>query len=47
MDGQLKGYEFSENEDVNAISYRKGQVSYTFTFDDGDILKNAIARNDV
>lgn len=47
MDGQLKGYEFSENEDVNAISYTKGQVSYTFTFDDGGILKNAIARNDV
>lgn len=47
MDGQLKGYAFSENEDVNAISYAKGQVSYTFTFDDGDVLKNAIARNNV
>ena len=47
MDGQLKGYEFSENEDVNAISYTKGQVSYTFSFDDDDILKNAIARNNV
>ena len=47
MDGQLKGYEFSENEDVNAISYTKGQVSYTFKFDDDDVLKNAIARNSV
>lgn len=47
MDGALKGYQFSENEDVNAISYTKGQVSYTFSFDDGDVLKNAIARNSV
>lgn len=47
MDGALKGYQFSENEDVNAISYTKGQVSYTFKFDDDDVLKNAIARNSV
>lgn len=47
MDGELKGYTYSENEDVNAISYTKGQVSYTFSFDDDDILKNAIARNNV
>ena len=47
MDDTLKGYTYSENEDVNAISYTKGQVSYTFTFDDDDILKNAIARNNV
>lgn len=47
MDGALRGYEFSENEDVNAISYTKRQVSYTFTFDDSDVLKNAIARNSV
>lgn len=47
MNGQLKGYTYSENEDVNAISYTKGQVSYTFSFDDSDILKNAIARNNV
>lgn len=25
MDGELKGYQFSENEDVNAISYTKGR----------------------
>ena len=47
MDGKLKGYTFSENEDANAISYTKGQVSYTFKFDDDDVLKNAIARNSV
>ena len=47
MDGKLKGYAFSENEDANAISYTKGQVSYTFKFDDDDVLKNAIARNSV
>lgn len=47
MDGALKGYTYSENEDVNAISYTKRQVSYTFTFDDVDVLKNAIARNSV
>lgn len=47
MDGELKGYTYSENEDVNAISYTKGQVSYTFSFDDDDILKNTIARNNV
>nr|WP_325258915.1 hypothetical protein [uncultured Oscillibacter sp.] len=47
MDGELKGYQFSENEDVNAISYTKGAVSYTFSFTEDDILKNAIARNNV
>ena len=47
MDDTLKGYKYSENENVNAISYTKGQVSYTFTFDDNDVLKNAIARNNV
>lgn len=47
MDGELKGYRFSENEDVNAISYTKGQVSYTFSFTEEDVLKNAIARNNV
>lgn len=47
MDGELKGYTFSENEDVNAVSYTKGQVSYTFTFDDNDVLKDVIARNNV
>ncbi len=47
MDGALKGYTYSENEDANAISYTKGQVSYTFRFDDDDILENAIARNNV
>ena len=47
MDEELKGYQFSENEDANAISYTRGQVSYTFTFDEGDLLVNAIARNSV
>ena len=47
MDGELKGYQFSENEDVNAISYTKGAVSYTFSFDDSDVLLNAVARNNV
>ena len=47
MDNTLKGYTYSENEDVNAISYTKGQVSYTFTFNDNDVLKDAIARNNV
>lgn len=47
MDEELKGYQFSENEDVNAISYTKGVVSYTFSFDDSDILLNAVARNNV
>lgn len=47
MDGKLKGYQYSENESVNAISYTKGQVSYTFNFDNDDVLKNAIARNHV
>ena len=47
MDNALKGYTYSENEDVNAISYAKGQMSYTFRLDDDDILKNAIARNNV
>ena len=47
MDGELKGYQFSENEDANAMSYTKGKVSYTFTFNDNDILLNAMARNTV
>lgn len=47
MDEELKGYQFSENEDVNAISYTTGAVSYTFSFDDSDILLNAVARNNV
>ena len=47
MDGELKGYQFSENEDVNAISYTKGQVSYTFSFTEEDVLKNAVARSSV
>ena len=47
MDGKLKGYSYSENENANAISYTKGQVSYTFTFDNDDVLKTAIARNNV
>ena len=47
MDDTLKGYTYSENENKNAISYTKGQVSYTFTFDDDDVLENAIARNNV
>ena len=47
MDGALKGYTYSENEDANAISYTKGQVSYTFSFTEEDVLKNAIARNSV
>lgn len=44
MDDALKGYEYSENEDVNAVSYTKGKVSYTFTFDESDVLQNAISR---
>ncbi|MCI9331097.1 MAG: hypothetical protein HFG05_02840 [Oscillibacter sp.] len=47
MDGELRSYQFSENEDVNAISYTKGRVSYTFSFDEEDTLLNAIARNNV
>ena len=47
MDEELKGYQFSENEDVNAISYTKGAVSYTFSFTEDDILKNAVVRNNV
>lgn len=47
MDGALKGYRFSENEDVNVVSYTKGQVSYTFSFDEDDILLEATARNNV
>lgn len=47
MDGELKGYQFSENEDANAMSYTKGKVSYTFTFNDNEILLNAMARNNV
>ena len=47
MDGELQGYQFSENEDANAMSYTKGKVSYTFTFSDDDILMNAMARNNV
>ena len=47
MDEELKSCQFSENEDVNAISYTKGAVSYTFSFDDSDVLLNAVARNNV
>ena len=47
MDGTLKGYTFSENEEVNAVSYTKGSVSYTFVFDGSDILEKGIARNSV
>lgn len=47
MDEELKDYQFSENEDVNAISYTKGAVSYTFSFTEEDVLKNAMARNNV
>lgn len=47
MDGALKGYRFSESEDVNAVSYTSGQVSYTFSFDEDDILLNVTARNNV
>lgn len=47
MDEQMKGYQSSENEDVNAISYTKGKVSYTFSFDEDDILENAITRYNV
>lgn len=47
MDEELKGYQFSENEDVNAISYTKGAVSYTFSFDDSDVRLNAVAGNNV
>lgn len=47
MDGALKGFRFSENTEANAVSYTRGQVSYTFTFDEGDLLVNAIARNSV
>ena len=44
MSDALKGYQYSENEDVNAISYTKGKVSYTFTFDESDVLQNAMSR---
>lgn len=44
MGDALKGYQYSENEDVNAVSYMKGKVSYTFTFDESDVLQNAISR---
>lgn len=47
MGDALKGYTYSENEDVNAISYTKGSVSYTFRFDEDDILEAGIARNSV
>lgn len=47
MSDALKGYTYSENEDVNAISYTKGSVSYTFRFDEDDILEAGIARNSV
>ena len=47
MVGDLKGYQFSEIEDVKAISFTKGQVSYTFSFTEEDILKNTVARNNV
>lgn len=32
---------------ICAISYTKGAVSYTFSFDDSDVLLNAVARNNV
>lgn len=44
MDDAMKGYQYSENEDANAISYTKGKSSYTFTFDASDVLEDAIAR---
>lgn len=44
MGDAFKGYKYNENEDVNAISYTKGKVSYTFTFDESDILQDAISR---
>lgn len=44
MDDGLDGFEFSENKDVNAISYTRDKVSYTFRFDEADILQNAIAQ---
>lgn len=44
MGDTLKGYQYSENEDANAVSYTKGKVSYTFTFDEDDVLQDAIAR---
>ena len=44
MDDALGGFQFSENEDMNAISYTKDKVSYTFRFDEADILQDAIAR---
>jgi len=47
MNDALKGYKYSENEDVNAISYTKGAVSYTFRFDEDDVLEAGIARNEV
>ncbi len=47
MGGALKGYQYSENEDFNAISYTKGNVSYTFRFDEDDVLEAGIARNEV
>ena len=47
MDNALKGYAYSENEDANAFTYRKGRVSYTFTFDETDTVATAVARNEV
>lgn len=47
MNTALKGYTFSENEDVNAVSYTKGSVSYTFVFDGNGMLEKGIARNAV
>lgn len=47
MSDALKSYQLSENEDANAVSYSKGSVSYTFVFDDSDILEKGIARNAV
>lgn len=44
MDGALENYKFSENEDINAISYTQDKVSYTFNFDEADILQDAIVR---
>ena len=31
----------------DAISYTEGQVSYTFSFTEEDVLKNAVARSSV
>lgn len=44
MGDALKSYQYSENEDANAVSYTKGKVSYTFTFDESDVLQDAVTR---